>query len=166
MYVCAACKFRVSLEVTGSKVAVVYTIYTNWVVLWSCWCMLGHDILMLHRCQQQEIHNFWKTKNQASLDLLSTGRMRSRLIITKSEPCQMCLKLLYILMLYWFCRVKHQGQKQYQCDICKKQFVAKCNLINHMWQHKNQRQRPFKCQLCNKAYLREALLEQHMRSHK
>ena len=64
------------------------------------------------------------------------------------------------------CRVKHQGQKPYQCEICKKQFVAKCNLDNHMWQHKNNRQRPFKCQLCNKAYLREALLEQHMRSHK
>ena len=63
-------------------------------------------------------------------------------------------------------RVKHQGQKPFQCDICKKQFVAKCNLLNHMWQHKNARQRPFKCQLCNKAYLREALLEQHMRSHR
>ena len=64
------------------------------------------------------------------------------------------------------CRVKHQGQKPFQCDICKKQFVAKCNLLNHMWQHKNSRQRPFKCQLCNKAYLREALLDQHMRSHR
>ena len=63
-------------------------------------------------------------------------------------------------------RVKHQGQKPYSCEICKKEFVAKCNLDNHMWQHKNNRQRPFKCQLCNKAYLREALLEQHMRSHK
>ena len=50
-------------------------------------------------------------------------------------------------------RVKHHGQKPYSCDICKKQFVAKCNLVNHMWQHKNQRQRPFKCTQCKKVTL-------------
>ena len=47
--------------------------------------------------------------------------------------------------------MKHHGQKPYSCDICKKQFVAKCNLVNHMWQHKNQRQRPFKCTQCKKV---------------
>jgi len=80
--------------------------------------------------------------------------------------CPICSQVFYKTSINKHIRVKHQGQKPYNCDICKKQFVAKCNLVNHMWQHKNQRQRPFKCTLCKKAYLREALLEQHMRSHK
>eukprot|EP00090_Calanus_glacialis_P044895 TRINITY_DN805_c0_g1_i1.p1 TRINITY_DN805_c0_g1~~TRINITY_DN805_c0_g1_i1.p1 ORF type:complete len:1394 (-),score=273.33 TRINITY_DN805_c0_g1_i1:540-4721(-) len=80
--------------------------------------------------------------------------------------CPVCSQVFYKTSINKHIRVKHQGQKPYNCDICKKQFVAKCNLVNHMWQHKNQRQRPFKCTLCKKAYLREALLEQHMRSHR
>jgi len=80
--------------------------------------------------------------------------------------CPICSQVFYKTSINKHIRVKHQGQKPYSCEICKKEFVAKCNLDNHMWQHKNNRQRPFKCQLCNKAYLREALLEQHMRSHK
>jgi uncharacterized Zn-finger protein len=80
--------------------------------------------------------------------------------------CPVCSQVFYKTSINKHIRVKHQGQKPYSCDICKKQFVAKCNLDNHKWQHKNQRQRPFKCTLCKKAYLREALLEQHMRSHR
>ena len=59
-----------------------------------------------------------------------------------------------------------QGQKAYQCEICKQHFVNKFNLDNHMWQHKQMRARPFKCQLCKKAYTRQPLLDQHMLSHK
>ena len=33
-------------------------------------------------------------------------------------------------------RIKHHNQKAYQCEICKSSFVTKCNLDNHMWQHK------------------------------
>jgi uncharacterized Zn-finger protein len=80
--------------------------------------------------------------------------------------CPICSQVFYKTSINKHIRVKHHGQKPYSCDICKKQFVAKCNLVNHMWQHKNQRQRPFKCTQCKKAYLREALLEQHMRSHR
>jgi len=80
--------------------------------------------------------------------------------------CPVCSQVFYKTSINKHIRVKHHGQKPYSCDICKKQFVAKCNLVNHMWQHKNQRQRPFKCTQCKKAYLREALLEQHMRSHR
>lgn len=81
-------------------------------------------------------------------------------------PCPLCSQMFYKTSINKHIRIKHQGQKPYQCDICKKQFVAKCNLDNHMWQHKNQRSRPFKCTLCKKAYLRAPLLEQHMRSHR
>ncbi len=63
-------------------------------------------------------------------------------------------------------RIKHHGQKPFKCDVCKLTFVTKCNLINHMWQHKGVRARPFKCQQCNKSYLRQSLLEAHMRSHR
>lgn len=80
--------------------------------------------------------------------------------------CPICSQMFYKTSINKHIRIKHQGQKPFQCDICKKQFVAKCNLDNHMWQHKNQRSRPFKCSLCKKAYLRAPLLEQHMRSHR
>merc|ERR1712025_1077525 len=80
------------------------------------------------------------------------------------KKCTFCLEVfVHSSSLTRHIRQKHEGSFMPEG---KKQFVAKCNLVNHMWQHKNQRQRPFKCQLCNKAYLREALLEQHMRSHK
>lgn len=85
---------------------------------------------------------------------------------TLYAPCPICSQMFYKTSINKHIRIKHQGQKPYQCDICKKQFVAKCNLDNHMWQHKNQRSRPFKCTLCKKAYLRAPLLEQHMRSHR
>ena len=61
---------------------------------------------------------------------------------------------------------KFQGQKPFECEVCKQRFVTKCNLVNHEWQHKQVRQRPYKCQLCRKAYLRQNLLDAHMRSHR
>ena len=81
-----------------------------------------------------------------------------KLDIFWSRPLQYCRSdnICFIL----------QGQKPFECEVCKQRFVTKCNLINHEWQHKQVRSRPFKCQLCRKAYLRQNLLDAHMRSHR
>ena len=76
----------------------------------------------------------------------------------RSRPLQYCRSDNIFLIL--------QGQKPFECEVCKQRFVTKCNLINHEWQHKQVRSRPFKCQLCRKAYLRQNLLDAHMRSHR
>ncbi|TRY61494.1 hypothetical protein TCAL_02143 [Tigriopus californicus] len=80
--------------------------------------------------------------------------------------CPHCNLTFYKTSINKHIRIKHQLQKAFQCEICKKSFVTKCNLENHMWQHKGIRSRPFKCHLCKKAYLRQNLLDVHMRSHR
>ncbi len=80
--------------------------------------------------------------------------------------CPICAQTFYKTSINKHIRIKHQGQKPYNCDVCSASFVTKCNLLNHQWQHRNARSRPFKCQLCSKAYLRQALLDAHMRSHR
>ncbi len=80
--------------------------------------------------------------------------------------CPICQQMFYKTSINKHIRIKHQNQKAYQCEVCKASFVTKCNLDNHMWQHKGIRSRPFKCQLCRKAYLRQSLLDAHMRSHR
>ena len=80
--------------------------------------------------------------------------------------CPACNQVFYKTSINKHIRVSHQGQKPYIWEICNKEFVAKCILDNHMWQHDDQRQRPLKCLLCNKAFLCEPLLQQHLRSHK
>ena len=63
-------------------------------------------------------------------------------------PCPICHQMFYKTSINKHIRIKHHNQKAYQCEICKSSFVTKCNLDNHMWQHKGIRSRPFKCQLC------------------
>ena len=83
-----------------------------------------------------------------------------------SAKCPICHQTFYKTSINKHIRIKHEGQKPYQCEICKMGFVTKNNLENHQWQHKHPRARPFKCQLCNKAYLRQSQLEAHMRAHR
>ena len=119
---------------------------------------------------------------------LTKNRLSTPSVLFVSRPSTKpgsYLKLIKVMLRIWiFCwtlflilyflissiskhiRIKHHGQKPFKCDVCKMAFVTKCNLINHMWQHKGVRARPFKCQQCNKSYLRQSLLEAHMRSHR
>ena len=86
-----------------------------------------------------------------STNILGTGTYCTYVNVNLSLFKNLDFLLLEFCVTYFLFRVVHQGLKSFVCEICKKGFVAKSNLDNHMWQHKNQRLRPFKCKLCSKA---------------
>ncbi|XP_060074632.1 zinc finger protein 658B-like [Ylistrum balloti] len=76
--------------------------------------------------------------------------------------CEVCGKSLNISYYHIHVR-KHVEEMAHKCDICKKSFSRKTDLIVHSRVHTNIR--PFKCTICPKAFKVKSLLEDHVRSH-
>ena len=54
----------------------------------------------------------------------------------------------------------HEGQKNYQCQLCKKKFSSKQNLKYHMDRHEGKRDH--RCQICDKTFTQQANLKYHL----
>lgn len=79
--------------------------------------------------------------------------------------CNICNKA-YKSTSYGMHMRTHSNFKPFKCEVCGKEFSAKCNYLAHKWVHLGARERPFKCKLCEKSFHRKMFLEAHIRSHK
>lgn len=80
----------------------------------------------------------------------------------KMVNCEICGNSLS--MSYYHIHVrKHFEEMAHTCEICKKAFSRKTDLIVHSRVHTNIR--PFQCTVCPKAFKVKSLLEDHMRAH-
>ena len=68
----------------------------------------------------------------------------------------------------------HTGEKQFECEICKKKFIKRDNMKRHKNIHfkieryildGDIRERPHVCNICNKKYLKKSYLTEHEKSH-
>ena len=53
----------------------------------------------------------------------------------------------------------HTGEKQYECELCKKMFIKNSDLTRHTRLHTGEK--PFSCSVCQKSYFRRFALTQH-----
>ena len=53
--------------------------------------------------------------------------------------------------------ISHTGEKNFQCEICRKGFSFKANLNAHMITHATEK--PYICDTCGKSFKRKANLE-------
>ncbi|KAJ6643037.1 Protein glass, partial [Pseudolycoriella hygida] len=54
-------------------------------------------------------------------------------------------------------------KKNHSCNYCKKRFLRKSNLVDHLRLHANVR--PFECEFCNKTFVQSGNLKSHLRTH-
>ncbi|XP_026747986.1 zinc finger and SCAN domain-containing protein 12-like [Trichoplusia ni] len=93
------------------------------------------------------------------------GKQRTK-YSTQTTPylCELCGKIFanYTTLRYhmWI----HTGQKQYQCDHCKKTFSVKGNLSGHMRLHDKSR-RSYDCRICGKQFTSSCNRTRHMFLH-
>lgn len=56
-----------------------------------------------------------------------------------------------------------EEQRKYECTVCKKSFLRKSNLVDHLRLHANVRL--FKCKICDKSFVQAGNFRSHMRTH-
>ncbi|XP_037046894.1 zinc finger protein 32-like [Bradysia coprophila] len=54
-------------------------------------------------------------------------------------------------------------RKNHSCNYCKKRFLRKSNLVDHLRLHANVR--PFECTYCKKSFVQSGNLKSHLRTH-
>lgn len=54
-------------------------------------------------------------------------------------------------------------KKNHSCNYCKKKFLRKSNLVDHLRLHANVR--PFQCSFCDKSFVQSGNLKSHLRTH-
>ena len=57
----------------------------------------------------------------------------------------------------------HTNEKPHECEVCKKKFSLKSNLIVHRRIHTGDR--PFGCDICYKRFRQSSTRNKHLRTH-
>ena len=79
----------------------------------------------------------------------------------QTYPCEFCNVVLKCSgNLKRHIRVVHQGDKRYNCDVCKKAFSNSNAVKEHMTMHTGER---FKCEICDKSFTQKSSLLAHKR---
>lgn len=62
------------------------------------------------------------------------------------------------------CKIRKISSKQYNCEVCKKQFRRKHSFTEHQFIHTGEK--PFACNICNTCYSRKGSLNRHLKTHR
>lgn len=59
--------------------------------------------------------------------------------------------------------MSHNGERPFECDVCKRRFPVKRKLILHQYTHTGEK--PHKCSICQKGFCEISRLKTHLRVH-
>jgi KRAB domain-containing zinc finger protein len=76
--------------------------------------------------------------------------------------CQVCFKEIRKRHLLNH-QKRHEGIKDFNCDLCPAAFVTKTHLVSHMWVHRNEKK--FNCHHCTRGFNTNFHFKQHLLSH-
>ncbi|EIM24227.1 hypothetical protein WALSEDRAFT_59155 [Wallemia mellicola CBS 633.66] len=59
----------------------------------------------------------------------------------------------------------HNGEKPFECEICKLRFTREHHLNAHSRTHKSEDEKPFSCDICHKKFWTNQHLQRHLKTH-
>jgi uncharacterized Zn-finger protein len=80
----------------------------------------------------------------------------------KHFPCDICRKAFKLKKDLIIHTRFHTGEKPYECEICKKAFSNSSNLTEHKRVHTGEK--PYSCDVCHKSYAQSSTLSNHNKS--
>ena len=83
--------------------------------------------------------------------------------IEQKAECPICKAIFGKTNLKKHIRTKHEGKKDYKCDLCGNQYFEKKRLNRHI-KKEHDKIRDEKCNQCGKLYFSKDVLNQHIRN--